>query len=1193
MFLKRVDAVGFKSFAARTTIEARPGVTVIVGPNGCGKSNILDAIRWVLGEASARSLRGKTMQDVIFAGSASFKALGLAEVTLTIDNRRRLLNLDYDEVAITRRLFRTGESEYLINKIACRRRDIQNLFLGTGLGASAYSILEQDQVDQVIDARPTDRRLLFEEAAGISKYRLRKLEALRRLERTDLDLRRLNDLVEEVGRQVASLKRQAGKAERYRALAEQMRQAELRLLALRSAELRGRLGQVGEELRELERRGARLQADRARQAAAEADGQAEAERADDRLNRLNQDHFTLQSRLADVEHGIVRLQDRLNAQGARKAQIATELTEIERRRNGLELRRGQHAERRRKTLEDRRQAETVFEDRRRAYAELEALVDASTGRLDQLRQEMDDHRDALAAAENDVRIAETLIARHAQELREAEAEIAGVRQLIEGHQRRRAELEGRLADLRGEVERQEAALSSCRIRHAEAHGRIADLEKELDGLRRELHQRQARLTALLELKAAYEGFDQGVRRLMLAAAEGRLEGIVGPLVELLKTEPQWETAIEAALGAHLEDVLVENDEAARRGLDFLAEQNLSRVTFWPMERLGPVEDCRPPEALLNEADVLGAAIDRVVAEPRVRPVLERLLARVAVVADFETALRLAAQYPAAHLVSLEGRMIRATGEISGGATAHRGLLGREREIQELTADTERLKREEEDRDERRLQTRREAEALEAEVRAGAVRLQEVRLAQGAAQKDLEVAEHHHDQAAEALRRRTEQRQRLLEDIESGQAFIEERRAAAGRERDLLASKTERAEAERTAARGLNEESLARGAALAAAQVEVAKVRERQAHLEEDAQSLEREGALIAEEIAGRRAEEERLTQEARAVAEEIDSLRAQLGRLFSEKEGLERELTEERTERETLGGRLKALAFQMEQLARDERVLQNDLQERRIQLAELQTHRNHLEEQAREKFGRGLDEIEAEPGPAAEDAAGLSQEVTRLREAIERLGPVSLAALEDYERERERLEFLNAQRRDLVESRHQIERSIATIDQTTRRLFHETFESVRGHFIETFRRLFNGGRADLIIEQEGADPLLDGGIEIVAQPPGKKLQTITLLSGGEKAMTAIALLFALFLHKPAPFAFLDEIDAPLDDANVERFKRIVGEFAREVQFIIVTHNKQTMTLADAIYGVTMEESGVSKIVSVDFERAHEYLESAG
>ena len=1197
MILKRIELAGFKSFATKTTIELLPGVTVIVGPNGCGKSNILDGIRWVLGNQSPRSMRGKTMQDVIFSGSASLKPLGAAQVTLTLDNSGRALAMDFDEVQVTRRLFRSGESEYLLNMVPCRLRDVQNLFLGTGMGTSSYSILEQGKVEQIINSKATDRRFIFEEAAGISKYKMRKLEALRKLDRTAQDLKRLGDLIDEVQRNVNSLKRQAGKAERYRKISGELRQAEMTLLTLRSAGLQGQLKQLKDEIAKLEDRVKALNVDYAREAAAQETQQSQLDENGSTIEKRRGELSETSDEITELEHGEQRLNDRIKVNDTRRGQIARETADREQRRGELAARKQEFAGRHARALADHDEAEEKFEARSRSHVELETKVTEKKQRLAELEESLTEQRGALARCENDVRIAEALQARHKETQAEVSRDIEGLKDTVQGAGERHKALEEELAALSTKVGLGTEKVTALQADHAEALGAEVGLRDELESTLRELHQSEARVAALKELKSSFEGFYPGVREVLKAAARGKINGILGPLVSLLKTRQAHEKALEVALGPHLQDVISSTADGARASMDYLVDGQLGRAVFWPLDQhissSMPSVDPEELSKILQREGVLGHAPALVEHDDELGRVVNALLSRTIVVDSFRLGEELAGEFSTFSFVALDGRMIQSSGALAGGTSQSSGLLGREREIGELTSALSELRRKEEETQKRIAGEQSRCEELSCAIEAAREQARRLEVEKSNLQKDWEIVGRSHEDSLHALAQREESASELASEIQSKSEQIASGTEDSIRHRRLLDEIEEEIRKQREDARIHSDDFMEHGSQLAGVRAEIENAGERIGHMAESLSALEREEALLDADHKTLQDESRRLGDENDRSKDEINSIRESLETFFKQRTEMDRLLSEDQSEREQMLLGLEEAEKKMERIQRDERVVENELHEREIRYAELRTSMNNLNEQAREKFDRSIDEIAAELGEVEADAGALGIEVAQLREKLDSMGPVNLAALDDYEQQRDRLDFLTSQMTDLVESKRQIEASIASIDETTKKLFHETFEAVRVNFIEMFRRLFNGGKADLIIDHEAPDPLLDGGIEIYAQPPGKKLQTISLMSGGEKALTAISLLFALFMHKPAPFAILDEIDAPLDDANIERFKTVVSEFALKTQFMIISHNKQTMELADVIYGVTMEESGTSRIVSVHFDHAQQYLSSAG
>jgi len=1191
MFFKRIEMVGFKSFATRTVCDFIPGTTVVVGPNGCGKSNILDAIKWVVGEQTASQLRGKKMQDVIFSGSASFKPLGVAQVTLTIDNSTRILPSDYEEIQITRRLFRSGESEYLLNKTPCRLRDIHNLFLGTGIGKSSYSMLEQGRVGQIIGAKPIERRFLIEEAAGISKYRARKLEALRKLERTDVDLSRLTDLISEVDRQVASLKRQANKAERYKGLFDELRRAEQELLVLRSASVRTQLKSLNETLERQRDQLTRLRTAFAEKAAAEEQAREQEEELNERLTDENQALFDLKARLTECDHQITRLNDQIGAHARRKEQIQEEFRELDGRAAEVALR-VEEAEQLAADSEQRRaEFSARYDELNREYQELQASATTRTERLEALSSQVNLLREEVSRADNEIRMAEALIARQNETREETESLLRALESSFADLAARREELAAQVEALQTQSESLQQSIEQRRTEQTQRQQRLAALIKELEETHKRLHTGRSRLETLHEMRASYEGYYQGVREVMLAADAGRLGGILGVAPNLIRARGEHELAIEVALATHLQDIVTRTAEDGKQAIEYLKSAGRGRATFLPLDRLQATPLAANLRQILGRKGVVGLASELVDFDREIDVAVQFLLGTTIVVEDLDVGLDLGRQGFRGRYVSLDGQLINPAGSMTGGRIQATGLMSREREMRDLQAEVDRL-------DQRQHQLRGEIERVQIEMstahsqlEADQARLDALRLEHAGLRKDLEAAQRGRDDAERALAERRAQIERIDEEVASRRQAIDQWRARAGEARAQFAAAEAELNQTREEARGQSGHIMELGVQMAEAKAQVDKAHSQLAEAQRQLQTLERDLESVSRQRQARLAEIQELQQQDARLHEQIERIRAELQQTSVEYDEMARQLNADQASREALQLRIKELSAEVERISRDERDLDNQYREDELRHAELQTTLNGLSEQCEEKFERSLESLAEEVGEVEKDAHGLHALVTELRAKIERIGPVNMAALDEYNEQSQRLEFLRAQHHDLTEARDQLRATIERLDETTRKLFHETFEAVRVHFIEMFRRLFNGGKADLILEApEGLDPLLDGGIEILAQPPGKKLQNIQLMSGGEKALTAIALLFALFLHKPSPFCILDEIDAPLDDINVERFKTVLREFNEKTQFVIITHNKLTMELADALYGVTMEESGVSKLVSVRFEQAEQMVD---
>jgi chromosome segregation protein len=1166
---------GFKSFVDRTELRFGPGITVIVGPNGCGKTNITDAIRWVLGEQSAKQLRGETMEDVIFSGSLKRKPVGLADVTLTLSNESGALPTEYTEVQVGRRVFRSGASEYLFNGTAVRLRDIRDLFYGTGMGSHAYSVIERAMVDHVLSDASGHRRFLFEEAAGITKYKQRKREALGKLAATEADLVRVHDIVGELDRELSSLARQVAKARRGERLKNSIRDLDLRLahethrasfaedrdLGARLGEESGRREQAAAQLAALE---ARLVEEKTSLVALEAEMTAE-----------RQALAEAESLLGRGESQKAVLEERLSGLAAQADELAHDVQRIEARLAALaaaegELRDGAAASQR------------EARDRRRELEAEEGSLAALEGDLEARRAAAEAARQAalgLLQGESERRAA--------WEVARARLGALGERQSrthssLEELGRERAERRQETARVRRECEQQRAALAEAEALvaalRAQAEARSGDYEaatREEAERREALARLKSRAETLTDLKESMEGVAEGVQLLLAQRKRSRARGVCA---DFLDVDREALDAAEALAGPLLGAAVVETEADAEAALECLRERGTGHAHLLVLERGRGRQARRTLRP--GERGVVGWLAESVGAAAGAEGLIEVLLGDAILVDTPADATRLSRAYPEHCFVSRSG-VVWSGGRASGGrpSDADRGLLRRGQELKRLLAERAQEEALFAAAGERRLgvlKARDEAERarLAAEERRAALAESatalEARLeglerdgARLAGELEARRAEHAELEAEVAkLEAALAEAERDLAEMASRTADAGRRNAALETEiRALEEARRERREAAQRARQAWDERGRLEGeaaaavvraetekreleAALTARRREVEQNRERRAQTADEAESLERELASRRQEVAERRQTADTATERARAA-------RAGL-------EDREHQAAEARLAQQELAEHVHRI--EMERLSR------------RGELA-------RTLERLRVEYGVDLESFV--PPPLAEgeawDAEAAAAQLAVLRERLQALGPVNLLALEDYEKKKERHDFLSAQRADLREAKAQLLEAIERINRTASELFDRTFDQVGKNFQETFCTLFQGGECGL--RRVGDDPL-ECEIEIVARPRGKSLQSIQLLSGGERALTAIALLFAIYLVKPSPFCILDEVDAPLDDANVDRFVNMLRRFSERTQFIVVTHNKKTMEIAESLYGVTMQEPGVSRVVSV-------------
>lgn len=1182
--LKALELVGFKSFADKTRFEFPSGITTIVGPNGSGKSNVVDAIKWVLGEQSVKSLRGREMADVIFNGSGSRPAVHMAEATLTIDNSAGLLALDTAEVHITRRVYRSGEGEYLINRQPTRLRDIRDLLAGTGAGTDAYSIIEQGKVDVLLQASSRERRVIFEEAAGISRFKAKKVETERRLERVEQNLLRLSDIVQEVEHRLRSIRAQAAKARRYR-------DHVARLQELRTQVALTDWRRLGEELADVERRIAELEVQR-RQGVDRADtldcriveADADLERSHEAIRQAEAQAAQLRQRIAagesTAEHERLRLRD-LEEEAARHRRY---LAALSGRAGGL---RQQLAE----TEAALAQAES---DHALVAAQAAAALDrlsVSAAQLDELRR---DHEAARVSAQEQARVVAAL----GNEAAALDARLAAARAAAARCQRERDEihaqretLAGEQQDLLARQQRLSTEVEESREETLAAQNRLGQLRRDQVALEAELNQLRRRHAAvserasvLSELERRLEGLGPGVKQLLARcqAGESALRQVRGLVADLIRASVDNAQLIDVALGEFAQYIVAAPEPEFLAFLEAESSQLDGRVG---LILDGGEEPSGGAVGLDGRPGVLGRADRFVEVAPADASLARRLLGRTWLVERLSHALALARE-PASRdcrLVTLAGELVCGDGTVlAGPRQAGTGLISRRSELRALRhqlaqwdAEIIQLSASVAHQSQRIALEEQRCQALADRQQAAAAALADHRMRVGA--------------AAARKAQIDDQLAAIESELAQSAARIEQAQAAAQiAEEQLQAARSLSAELEATAGdaarRVVEAERLHDGlhAEVLAANVELAKSAERLAGLRARQQQYQ------YDQDDRRRAIADAQEQLARSVDRAVEAQRAILGAeaegalLYLAKEALVADVGQRVASREMLAAERTVLVKDVQQARAEVRAIDERLHAERLAAGQLSLERNNLADRLHEDYAIDLAALaeQAQDEPP-EQRAAVEQEISDLRRKINQIGNVNLDALAELEEMEVRFAQLSGQYEDLAKAKRQLEQIIGRINADSRRLFLDTLEAVRINFQTLFRKLFGGGHADIVLENE--EDVLESGVEIIARPPGKEPRNISLLSGGEKTLTCVAVLLAIFQYRPSPFCVLDEVDAALDEANIERFIGVLQEFLAWTQFIVVTHSKKTMTCASTLYGVTMQESGVSKRVSVRFE----------
>ncbi len=1179
MYLKALEMVGFKSFAERTKLVFEPGMMAIVGPNGCGKSNVSDAIRWVLGEQSPKALRGGAMTDVIFNGTDQAKPLAMAEVSLTLTDCEAVLGTEYNEVTVTRRVFRSGEGQYFINKTPCRLKDIQRLFMDTGLGTNSYSVMEQGRIDQILSSRPDDRREVFEEASGISKYKADKKEALRKLEHTEANLLRLGDIIKEVKRQIISLQRQVGKAKRYKSLQEQLRGCDVWLA-------KGRLGELDASLASLE---AELKAHTAR----EEELRAGVEAAETRANELRQNMAEVEGRIAaamdassEASGALARARELIRANHERAQELESLSQRDSRETESAKASLAGHQDELDTLKKDliaatdaHETARLELEKRQAALAAHDQETSAARKRLQDLRTEALDLESRLARLQNEwneieARERTDLIRRERFAAEKAEAERA-----VESYAERLGLMAAQRDQKQAGAEQAQGQVEDLRRSQADRAEQLAVLQREMSRLASEAAAREAQVNLLARSRAEARGFPAGAKKLLENAAVPGVDprDILGPLAEKVRADKEHQLALEAALRSWLDAVLVKDAVAALE-----IAKNLQAAKGGAVRLLAAAGG----DGGGTPAGAGDPLLDHVKAPAEMAGLLRRLLGNVRVVAS---AADVPAEIPPGlAYATRDGIVARGDGRVEFWAPGENegNPLAREHQMAEWREDLERLRAE-------IAGARSRAEALqqdEASAReamgAAQAALESHRREMALAEGEIRMVEREAKQAGdraetigwelEALVKKTGAGTQRRTEMAAEMEGIRTRQADVRAQTTADSEKLRQLEDERNARL---EEATECRVALSGYKQQLDGLRARGEPLEARLRELE---ALIRERAAGIDSYRERIA----ALGKATQDAEGQIGPLEAEVARRQAELLEARTQRDSRNAELARSDADLHAKRTELDAVREQRNGVDIHLARQRLHRQNLVERMSAEYSLQPADVlkskepEWEEGAQPADREALETMVAELRTKIQSMGPVNLVAIEEHQELEERFAFLNQQNDDLVNAKQQLLDLIRKINDTTTSLFTETFNQVNENFQELFKQLFGGGNAKLVLVDE--ENVLESGIEIIARPPGKKLQTVSLLSGGERTLTAVALLFSLFKVKPSAFCLTDELDAALDDSNIARYLEMLKGFIQGTQFIVITHNRQTIGRADALYGVTMEKRGISKIVSVKF-----------
>lgn len=1182
MFLKKIEIQGFKSFPDRVALELGSGVTSVVGPNGSGKSNISDAVKWVLGEQSMKSLRGSKIEDIIFSGTESRKPLGFAEVTLVIDNSKGLLPVDFSEVTVTRRVYRSGESEFLINKTQCRLKDISELFMGTGVGKDGYSIIAQGRIDEILSTKSEDRRLIFEEAAGIMKYKVRKIEAERKLEHTKQNLLRINDIVGELENQIEPLRQQSETAKKYLSLKERLKVLEINVFIDSMSKYEEKLKEIQNQIDNID---------------------LETQNEEKDFNELQEKKKQLHNDLSQAENAIESIQrltyevantieknnseikistEKIENNSTNYIRLGQEIQEFRQRIGELEAELSHKAKRLSQLENDKENYSSELKEKEKELAKVSANLDSEQELVESYKTDIIDKMNTASEYRNEVNSFRALL--EGMEKREIQIDDE-IQQLILSvdMERMKAEDSGDLVSkINKEIQSDKEHIKEIEQEKVRAAAVVSGLNKELETLRSGLNGKQSRHRFLCDLEKEHEGYSRSVKGVLGECNVNREfgAGIYGALAQLINVPREYEVAVEMVLGPALQNIATDNEETAKKAINFLKARNLGRATFLPASVIKGQEIDENMNDLYQCKGFIGIASKLVSYDQKYSGIVRNLLGRTILVDNIDNGIAMARKHKFGfRIVTLEGDIINSSGAMSGGSITQKsaGILSRAREIGELANDIQQLEKKIKKMSSE-IETHR-AELIDLEEKINSIHL-------SVNEKQMTIA-------------REEEK---LQGIRNIINIINDKMNALKVEKEQIkVQKTGADESIEGKVKVISD--IDNETAELQAKVQILQEKFKQAYADKDKvyhsiTDLKISLSSIEESMVSLADVTDRINKELETCSRNIERREKEMQKIEDEKvklegtieqykldiEKLKEDMTKDENETEGLKNKKDEINCSIMQL--------EDMLLERIKKIELLKNENSRLEIKKSKIDMDMEALQNRIWEEYEltlnnsmvyrnDTVNIQtaqREINKIKEQIKELGVVNVAAIEEYGKTKERYEFLVKQRDDLEESEDKLRKVIVDMTSIMKRQFIEQFNHISRNFDEVFKELFGGGRAALRLADEGN--ILESGIDIEVQPPGKKLQVMMLLSGGEKALTAIALLFAILKMNPAPFCILDEIEAALDEVNVYRFADYIKKYSNNTQFIIVTHRKGTMEAADTLYGVTMEERGVSKLVSV-------------
>ena len=1178
MYLKRLELQGFKSFADKTILEFKPGITSVIGPNGSGKSNISDSIRWVLGEQSIKSLRGAKSEDIIFAGTQNRKSLGFAEASIVIDNSDGKLPIEYSEVTVTRKIYRSGETGYYINKVPCRLKDILELFMDTGIGKDGYSIIGQGKIDEILSNKSEDRRHIFEEAAGIVKYRVRKAESEKKLEQTKLNLLRINDIISEIESNIDPLKMQAEKAKQFLDLREELKNIEVGLFLYNIESYKEKLEQIVKDIEIMENHKQEEVEKQEKLQKNKDDLKIAIDNLTSKIEEVQNLGFESSNKIEKINSEISISKERIINNNQNEERIKNEIKECEERIEELEEEKKQKVEKKDSLFSNKEKFEKELDEKQEELKKIMEKMSTKELEIEGKKQLLEKYTDEKYEKSSNINAQDVNYQNIQKRQNNLKLEISEVISELDGQRDTKQELSSKFFEIENKRSKLVNEIEEVSKQKQECENKINEFDISINKIVDEMRMKKSRLNFLIETEKEKEGYVKSVKSILIACDRdlNLKKGMHGVLANLISVDKKYETAIEMCLGASLQNIVTENEQDAKKLVEYLRKNNLGRASFLPITT---VKGKKIDKIKSKTNGVIGIASDLINTDKKYRQIVESLLGRTVIVDDMDTAINLAKQNSYSfRIVTLKGDVINPSGSIQGGSVQTKtvNILGRSKEIEELKNNINLLDEKVKALQEDKVKYQESVSSVIETAKEFEKSLQEIDITYATEKQKILAIEEKIDSSQIRLsklkqesKKNEEQKIEIQNNKEEEKRRIEEIELEVQKLNEVIQEFASLNKDNQKYVDDLN--------------FDITNLKISVSSFDESGTSIDEMILRINQDIENNKKSIENKNNELNVKNEENKELNNKITELNNEVIEIKNLVANSSTKVEELkASRLK----NNEELAKIEKDISSQfdvIEDLKEHCVKIDVKKTKLEQDLEQVINTLWEEYEITPNNAGDykkpdNVLTTQKQVNTLRNNIKDLGSINIDAIEEYKKTKERYDFMCEQRLDLDVTAGKLRKIIYDMTETMKNQFSEKFKQINKNFSEVFVELFGGGKAELILNDE--DNILECGIDIKVQPPGKKLQNMMLLSGGEKAFTAIALLFAILKINPAPFCILDEIEAALDDVNVYRYAEYLKKFSNDTQFLVITHRKGTMEAADTVYGITMEENGISKLLSM-------------